>query len=78
MFVCVTVLISAFTLISTFYDWSQRITISEILADEWFKKDYKRPVFDEKYDTNLDDVAAAFEESEESQKWVSVADLVNF
>ncbi|KAI9072818.1 hypothetical protein K1719_045221 [Acacia pycnantha] len=25
-----------------------RITISEILEDEWFKKDYKPPVFDEK------------------------------
>jgi len=52
--------------------------MSEILVDEWFKKGYKRPVFDEKYDTNLDDVAAAFEKSEESQKWVSVTDLVKF
>ena len=52
--------------------------MSEILVDEWFKKGYKRPVFDEKYGTNSDDVAAAFEKSEESQKWVSVTDLVKF
>ncbi|XP_020273168.1 CBL-interacting protein kinase 32-like isoform X2 [Asparagus officinalis] len=42
-----------------------RITISEILKDQWFKKGYKPPVFDEKYDTNLDDVDAAFEDSED-------------
>ncbi|PIA53289.1 hypothetical protein AQUCO_00900101v1 [Aquilegia coerulea] len=42
-----------------------RITIPEILEDEWFKKGYKVPVFDEKYDTNLDDVEAVFKDSEE-------------
>ncbi|KAL3620308.1 CBL-interacting serine/threonine-protein kinase 3 [Castilleja foliolosa] len=42
-----------------------RITIPEMLADEWFKKDYKPPVFDEKEDTNLDDVEAVFKDSEE-------------
>lgn len=42
-----------------------RITISEILKDEWFKKGYKRPVFDDKYDTNFDDVVAAFGDSED-------------
>ncbi|CAA2992204.1 CBL-interacting kinase 32 [Olea europaea subsp. europaea] len=42
-----------------------RITIPEILKDEWFKKDYKPPVFDEKEDTNLDDVEAVFKNSEE-------------
>ncbi|KAF4357781.1 hypothetical protein G4B88_025016 [Cannabis sativa] len=42
-----------------------RITIPEILEDEWFKKDYKPPVFDEKEDTNLDDVEAVFKDSEE-------------
>ncbi|KAK7819687.1 cbl-interacting serine/threonine-protein kinase 3 [Quercus suber] len=42
-----------------------RITISEILEDEWFKKDYKPPVFEEKEDTNLDDVEAVFKDSEE-------------
>ncbi|XP_048230271.1 CBL-interacting protein kinase 32 isoform X1 [Ricinus communis] len=42
-----------------------RITIPEILVDEWFKKDYKVPVFEEKEDTNLDDVEAVFKDSEE-------------
>lgn len=42
----------------------QRITISEILEDEWFKKDYKQPIFDEKEDANLDDVEAVFKDSE--------------
>ncbi|KAJ9146641.1 hypothetical protein P3X46_028879 [Hevea brasiliensis] len=42
-----------------------RITIPEILEDEWFKKDYKPPVFVEKGDTNLDDVEAVFKDSEE-------------
>lgn len=44
----------------------QRITIPEILEDEWFKKDYKPPVFDEKEDANLDDVEAVFQDSEVS------------
>lgn len=44
----------------------QRITIPEILEDEWFKKGYKPPVFDEKYNTNLDDVDAVFKDSEVS------------
>ncbi|KAH0977379.1 hypothetical protein GBA52_027098 [Prunus armeniaca] len=43
----------------------ERITISEILEDEWFKKDYKSLVFEEKEDTNLDDVEAVFKDSEE-------------
>lgn len=42
-----------------------RITIPEILEDEWFKKNYKPPVFEEKGDTNLDDVEAVFKDSEE-------------
>ncbi|XP_044482206.1 CBL-interacting serine/threonine-protein kinase 3-like [Mangifera indica] len=42
-----------------------RITIPEILEDEWFKKDYKAPVFEEKEETNLDDVEAVFQDSEE-------------
>ncbi|XP_073301153.1 CBL-interacting serine/threonine-protein kinase 3-like [Primulina huaijiensis] len=41
-----------------------RITISKILKDEWFKKDYKAPVFDEKEEMNLDDVEAVFKDSE--------------
>ncbi|MBA0847586.1 hypothetical protein Goshw_020252 [Gossypium schwendimanii] len=42
-----------------------RITIPEILQDEWFKKDYKPPMFEEKDNTNLDDVEAVFRDSEE-------------
>ncbi|GAA0169106.1 hypothetical protein LIER_23659 [Lithospermum erythrorhizon] len=42
-----------------------RITIPEILEDEWFRKKYKPPVFFEKEDTNLDDVEAVFKDSEE-------------
>ncbi|XP_061959339.1 CBL-interacting protein kinase 32-like isoform X3 [Populus nigra] len=43
-----------------------RITVSEILVDQWFKKGYKTPVFEEKEDTNLDDVEAVFKDSEEN------------
>lgn len=43
-----------------------RITISEILQDEWFKKDYHPPSFAEEEDVNLDDVDAAFNNSEEN------------
>ncbi|KAL0459101.1 UNVERIFIED_CONTAM: CBL-interacting serine/threonine-protein kinase [Sesamum latifolium] len=43
----------------------KRITVPEILEDEWFKKDYKPPVFDEREDINLDDVEAVFKDSEE-------------
>lgn len=42
----------------------QRITIPEILEDEWFKKDYKPPVFAEPKIANLDDVEAVFKDSE--------------
>lgn len=42
-----------------------RITVPEILEDEWFKKDYRPPVFDEIEDANLDDVEAVFRDSEE-------------
>lgn len=44
----------------------QRITVPEILEDEWFKKDYRPPVFDEIEDANLDDVEAVFRDSEVS------------
>ncbi|CAA2979489.1 CBL-interacting serine threonine- kinase 3 isoform X1 [Olea europaea subsp. europaea] len=43
----------------------QHITIPEILKDEWFKKDYNPPVFDDKEYTNSDDVEAVFKDSEE-------------
>ncbi|KAK9170602.1 hypothetical protein Syun_002742 [Stephania yunnanensis] len=42
-----------------------RITIPQILEDEWFKKGYKPPVFEEKENANLDDVEAVFKDSEE-------------
>jgi len=42
----------------------QRITISQILQDEWFKKDYHPPSFAEEEDVNLDDIDAAFNKSE--------------
>jgi hypothetical protein len=38
--------------------------MAEILDDEWFKKDYKPPVFEENGETNLDDVEAVFKDSE--------------
>ncbi|OIW16271.1 hypothetical protein TanjilG_18986 [Lupinus angustifolius] len=41
-----------------------RITIAEILSDEWFKVDYKPPVFIEKAETSLDDVEAVFKDCE--------------
>ncbi|XP_019097818.1 PREDICTED: pentatricopeptide repeat-containing protein At5g21222-like [Camelina sativa] len=41
-----------------------RITIPEILEDEWFKKDYKPAVFEEKKEANLADVEAVFNDSE--------------
>ncbi|KAL8055615.1 hypothetical protein ABFX02_04G067700 [Erythranthe guttata] len=44
---------------------NKRITIAEMLEDEWFKKDYKPAVFDENEDTNLDDVEAVFKDYEE-------------
>lgn len=40
----------------------QRITIAEIVENEWFKKGYKPPRF-EQADVNLDDVDAIFNES---------------
>lgn len=48
----------------------QRITVPEILEDEWFKKDYKPPVFEENKIANLDDVEAVFKDSEVCQIWL--------
>eukprot|EP01018_Ginkgo_biloba_P030748 Gb_31411 [translate_table: standard] len=42
-----------------------RITIPEILENEWFKKGYKPPKFQEEKDVNMDDVDAVFNDSEE-------------
>ncbi|EPS68520.1 hypothetical protein M569_06245, partial [Genlisea aurea] len=44
-----------------------RITVAEMLEDEWFQKDYRQPEFDEKEDTNADDVEAVFKDFEEYQ-----------
>lgn len=41
----------------------QRMTIPEILENEWFKKDYKPAQFQEEDDVNLDDVDAVFNNS---------------
>uniref|UniRef100_A0A0E0CUI4 non-specific serine/threonine protein kinase n=1 Tax=Oryza meridionalis TaxID=40149 RepID=A0A0E0CUI4_9ORYZ len=43
-----------------------RITIAQILEDDWFKKDYKPPLFEQGEDVSLDDVDAAFDCSEEN------------
>jgi len=50
----------------------QRITMPEILEDDWFKKGYKPPVFEEKYEANLDDVESVFKDTE-----VSVMTMLN-
>ncbi|CAL9092564.1 CBL-interacting protein kinase [Musa troglodytarum] len=42
-----------------------RITIPNILADEWFKKGYKPPYFEHGEDVSLDDIDAVFNNSEE-------------
>lgn len=42
-----------------------RITVPEILDNEWFKKGYKPSEFNEEEDVNLDDVDAVFNDSEE-------------
>lgn len=42
-----------------------RMTISEILENDWFKKGYKPPRFDQEQDVSLDDIDAVFSDSEE-------------
>ena len=71
------ILSCSITLGSSFGKPWQRITIHEILEDEWFKKGYKRPEFDEKYDTTLDDVDAVFNDSEVSNWCVSIFCLMH-
>ncbi|KAM0937261.1 putative protein kinase CAMK-CAMKL-CHK1 family [Dioscorea sansibarensis] len=46
-----------------------RITISEVLENDWFKKGYQPPSF-EMANVNLDDVDALFNESEEAGNFV--------
>jgi len=43
---------------------STRITVPQVQKDPWFKKGYKPPVFNEKCQATLDDVHAAFGDSE--------------
>ncbi|KAL3628089.1 CBL-interacting serine/threonine-protein kinase 9 [Castilleja foliolosa] len=43
----------------------RRITIHEILENEWFKKDYEPPQFEQEEGINLEDVDAVFNDSEE-------------
>ncbi|KAM1762090.1 hypothetical protein ACFX12_004779 [Malus domestica] len=46
-----------------------RITIAEVIENEWFKKGYKPPSF-EQVDVSLDDVDSIFNESEDSKNLV--------
>ncbi|XP_012072155.1 CBL-interacting serine/threonine-protein kinase 23 isoform X1 [Jatropha curcas] len=48
---------------------STRITIAEVIENEWFKKGYKPPTF-EQADVSLDDVNSIFDESGDSQNLV--------
>ncbi|KAH9614935.1 hypothetical protein KSS87_017566 [Heliosperma pusillum] len=41
---------------------STRITIDEVIENEWFKKGYKPPIFEEP-DINIDDIDAIFDQS---------------
>ncbi|KAH1238510.1 CBL-interacting serine/threonine-protein kinase 9 [Glycine max] len=43
-----------------------RIKVPELLKDEWFKKGYKQTTFIMEEDINVDDVAAAFNDSKEN------------
>ncbi|XP_056160421.1 CBL-interacting serine/threonine-protein kinase 9 isoform X6 [Syzygium oleosum] len=46
----------------------QRITIPEIREDEWFKKGYRPPRFEQEEEVNLDDIDAAFNDSQDLVK----------
>lgn len=43
----------------------QRITLAEILQDQWFKKGYKPPQFEQEEDVNLEDIDVAFNDSKQ-------------
>ena len=43
-------------------DLKQRITIAEVIENDWFKKGYKPPVFEEP-DIAIDDVDAVFDQT---------------
>lgn len=40
------------------------MTIAEILENDWFKKGYKPPRFDQEQDVSLDDIDAVFSDSQ--------------
>lgn len=42
-----------------------RITVAEIIEDEWFKKGYRPPQFEQEEHVNVDDVDAVFNDSKE-------------
>lgn len=42
-----------------------RITVAEIIEDEWFKKEYRPPQFEQEAHVNVDDVDAVFNDSKE-------------
>lgn len=42
-----------------------RITVAEIIEDEWFKKGYRPPQFEQEEHVNVDDVDAVFNDSQE-------------
>ncbi|KAJ6320147.1 hypothetical protein OIU76_005631 [Salix suchowensis] len=42
-----------------------RITVAEIIEDEWFKKEYRPPQFEQEEHVNVDDVDAVFNDSKE-------------
>ncbi|GLT84842.1 hypothetical protein SLE2022_030540 [Rubroshorea leprosula] len=48
-----------------------RITIPEILQDEWFKKGYRPPQFNKEDDVNLDDINAAFNDSSSTEHLIT-------
>lgn len=48
-----------------------RMTIPEILQDPWFKKGYKPPQFEEEDGVNLDDIKAAFTDSNSMEHLVT-------
>ncbi|KAF9588705.1 hypothetical protein IFM89_014581, partial [Coptis chinensis] len=45
------------------YVAQERITIPDILENEWFKKGYRPPDFEQGEDVSLDDVVAVFNDS---------------
>jgi len=53
---------SPYVLIFLCDDLKQRITIAEVIENDWFKKGYKAPVFEEP-DIAIDDVDAVFDQT---------------